>query len=422
MLANDSNITRGSITASCVNPPCVEWTEQLFGGLAYAERTVDLTARLLAQVERRNFARNTYQNDTAYFLNGAAVWNIAPQRLSWTVEDLAGESLLDLTAPDTPGNRVRTNFLSTGPELTFRVDPTNMPVIGARYGRYDIQGPGDNQRYAGYARWLHRLSEPEKLSLNYEATRVDFTPPTLFPNFLRQDLSLGYETLSPLNSLILEGGTTRIQRYGGDQTNGRLVRVAALHALTSEAAVRLNLSDQISDTATDLIRGVAQATSTLTPATPFESAAAVPLTGSNVATGDVYRSRRGELIYVAQSGGIGYTLQGYARRVDYINTVDQNYREAGGSLALTWVQTDAVRIYASANYLKRIFPSLDERDTERTGILGTTYGLTRTLSVSAEGKLMDRESNVSLQSFVDRRVMLLLGYSTGLLYAASSRR
>ena len=415
MLAHDSNITR-------TTDPRAEWTETLFGGIAYAERTVDLTARLLAQVEKRDFVRNTYQNDTAYFLNGAAVWTIVPQQLSWAVEDLASESLLNLAAADTPTNRVQTNSLSTGPEFTFRVDPTNMPVIGARYGRYDIQGPGDNQRYTWYVRWLHRLSEPEKLSLNYEATHVNFGPPALFPNFRRQDQFLRYEALSPLSSLTLDGGTTHIQPYGGDETNGRLVRVSALHALTSESAVRLNLSDQISDAATDLRLGVASATSSMTPATPIESAASAPLTGSNVATENVYRSHRGELVYVKQSGHIGYNVLGYARRIDYFNTLDQDYHEAGGSLVLTWIQADVVRIYASANYLKRTFPSLDERDTERTGVLGTTYRFTRSLSASVEGRFMGRESNISSQSFLDRRVMLLLGYSTGPQYSATSRR
>ncbi len=414
MLAHDSNITR-------TTDPRAEWTETRVAGVGYAERTADLTARLLAQVEKRDFVRNTYQNDTAYFLNGVAVWAIAPQQLSWTVEDFATESLLNLTAPDTPANRTRANSLSTGPEFTFRVNPTNVPVIGARYGRYDVQGPGDNRRYMGYARWLHQLSEPEKLSLNYEATRVDFTPPALYPNFLRHDQFLRYERLSPPNSLIVEGGTTRVQRYGGEETHGRLARVAVLHALTSESAVRLVLADQISDSATDLIRGVTSVTSPTTIATPSEAAAAAPVTGSNVTTGDVYRSQRGEVTYIAQSGRTGYTLQGYARRVDYA-TLDQDYREAGGGLALTWNQTDAVRIYASANYLKRIFPSLDERDTDRTGILGTNYRLTRSLAASVEVRLMERESNVPLASFLDRRVMLLLGYSTGPQYSAASRR
>ncbi len=419
-LAHDSNITRGSIIPSCVNPPCAEWTETLFGGIAYAERSVDFTARLLAQVQRRTFLRNAYQDDTLYFANGAAVWTIAPQQLSWAVEDVATQSLLSLTAQDTPANRVNTNALSTGPEFTFRVNPTNMPAIGARYARYDIQGTGDNQRYMGYARWLYRLSEPENLSLNYEVSRVNFTPPALLPNFLRHEQFLRYERLSPPNSLIVEGGTTHIQRYGGEETNGRLASVTTLRTLTSESALRLVLSDQISDSATDLLRGVISAASPTTPTTPTEMAVAVPHTGSNVTTGDVYRSQRGEVTYIAQSGRIGYTLQGYARRVDY-TTLDQDYHETGGRLTLTWIQSGAVRIYANADYVKRTIPSLDERDTNRTSTLGVTYRLTPSLFVSAEGGRIERESNVPLQSFLDRRVLLLLGYSTGPLYALSRR-
>jgi len=138
-------------------------------------------------------------------------------------------------------------------------------------------------------------------------------------------------------------------------------------------------------------------------------------------TGDVYRSQSGELTYVAQSGRIGYNLQGYARRVDY-TTVDQDYHETGGRLTFTWIQSGAVRIYANADYVKRTIPSLDERDKYRTGTLGVTYRITPSLFVSAEGGRIERESDVPLQSFVDSRVMLLLGYSTGPQYTAAFRR
>jgi hypothetical protein len=267
---------------------------------------------------------------------------------------------------------------------------------------------------------LYQLSEPEKLSLNYEVTRVDFAPPALFPNFLRNEQFLRYERLSPPNSLVVEGGTTHIQRYGGEETNGRLASVTALRTLTSESALRLVLSDQISDSATDLLRGVTSAALPTTPTTPTETVAAAPLTGSNLTTGDVYRSQRGEMTYIAQSGRTGYTLQGYARRVDY-TTLDQDYHETGGRLTLTWIQSDAVRIYANADYVKRTIPSLDERDKYRTGTLGVTYRITPSLFVSAEGGRIERESNVPLQSFLDRRVLVLLGYSTGPLYALSRR-
>jgi hypothetical protein len=428
-LGHDSNITRSP------TDPRAEWTQSLFGGVGYAERTADLRAELLAQVERRNYVRNTYKDDTIYFLHGLAVWAIVPQQLSWTVEDVATEGLLSLTVPDTPTNRVNTNSLSTGPQLTFRANPTNTPILGARYGRYDIEGPGDNQRYSGYAGWSSKFSELDTLSLNYVATRVNFKPPSLYTDFLRQDQFLRYERVSlpnslvvegrvsppPPNSLIVEVGTTRIQRNGGQETRGRLARVAALYALSSGSAVRLLLSDQISDSATDLIRGLPYAANTaMMPVIPAEAVAAVPLGGSNVATTDIYRSQRGELTYVMRSGHIEFSLQGYTRRVDYV-TLDQDYSEAGGGLTLTWIQSRTLRIYAAANYAKRTFPSLDERDTDRSSYLGVIYRLTPSLFVSAEGQRIERESNVPLQNFLDTRVLLLLGYSTGSLYTPSRR-
>ena len=55
-----------------------------------------------------------------------------------------------------------------------------------------------------------------------------------------------------------------------------------------------------------------------------------------------------------------------------------------------------------------------------------TYRLTPKLSISAEGKRLERESKIPLdlppQSYVDNRFMLLLGYSTGPQYSAISRR
>jgi hypothetical protein len=315
---------------------------------------------------------------------------------------------------------VKTNSLSTGPQLTLRANPTNSAILGARYGRYDIEGPGDNQRYSGYAGWSHRFSELDTGSLNYVATRVNFDPPSLYTSFLREDGFLLYDRTSLLNRLTVEGGTTRIRRYGGEETSGRLARVTALYALTSGSAVRLLLADQISDSATDLIRGLPYANTTATmPAIPTEAAAGAPLGGTtNVATTDIYRSQRGELTYLMRAGRIESSLQGYTRRVDYV-TLDQDYHEVGWRLTVAWIQSATVRIYADAIYARRTFPSLDERDSDRFGALGATYRLTPNVFVSAEGARIERESNIPLQSYVDSRVVLLFGYSTGSLYRPS---
>ena len=52
-LTHNSNITLSSVS------PRAEWTEQLFGGIAYEESSTELYARVVAQVEKRRFLRNT---------------------------------------------------------------------------------------------------------------------------------------------------------------------------------------------------------------------------------------------------------------------------------------------------------------------------------------------------------------------------
>jgi hypothetical protein len=258
--------------------------------------------------------------------------------------------------------------------------------------------------------------------LNYVATRVNFAPPSDFPNFLRQDQFLRYERVSLPNSLIVEAGTTHINRYGEEATSGRLARLVTVYGLSSGSAVRLLLSDQISDSATDLIRGLATAVNTaMMPVIPTEAAAAAPAGGSNVATADIYHSRRGELTYILRRGRLDSALQGYTRRVDYVTLSQQDYNEAGGRLLLTWIPSGTLRTYVDANYSKRTFPSLDETDVDRNFTLGVNYRLTPSLFVSAEGGRAERESNIPLQGFLDRRVQVILGYSTGPLYSPTRR-
>jgi hypothetical protein len=429
-LTHDSNITRGSSNPpGCVSPPCAEWTEQLFGGFGYEEHSAELNARVVAQAERRHFVRNVYHDDNGFFLDGAAVWTISPRRFTWTVQDVFREMNTNLTAPDTPLNLVKTNSLSTGPDFTFRVDPANMPVIGARYGRFYIQGPGgDNERYTAYARWLHQISVPTTLSLNFEATRIHFEPPatpttpTTPTDLFREDLFFSYDLVSLYNRQTVDVGTTRLAQYGGQELNGRLFRYVGQLSQTSQSTLRVFLTDQISDTYSDMIRGVANPTI----ATIQADAAAAPIGASGTAPGNVYHSRRGELAYLNRGERFGYTLQGYVRRVDYENknasVQDFDYHEKGGRLSAFWLFSVQAQAYAFTQYMRRTFLSFDEQDADRNRGVGVTYKLGRNLTFTVEAGQTERQSTVASATFVDRRALLVLGYSTGPLFSPRSRR
>jgi len=395
-VAHDSNLAR--VPAN----PVAEQTQVLFGGVAYQENTPELNARLLTQVQARHFSRNTFSDDTGVFLDGAAVWTMSPKRFTWTFEELYRQARLDLTLADTPANRAETSTLSSGPDLTLRLNAANSLGLGARYGRFDIKGPGDNRRASGIARLLHNLSAVSVLSLNYEAAQLDFTPPSLFTKIRRDDLFGRYESrTSPTDSLAFEIGTTRLDPEGAETQNGRRVRLALERRLTPESGLRLSYADVVSDTFTDLLA---------------RSATFLPPTVSS----DVYRNQSGDFSFATQGARVGYSVQGFGRRIDFEN-VNQDYDEQGGRLGWTWQLSGDLRFQANTEYLKRTFLNFDRTDTERNHRLGATYLLTRNLSLVAEGEYTENTSSAPLASFVNRRVALHLAYRSGHLYEPQIR-
>jgi hypothetical protein len=145
------------------------------------------------------------------------------------------------------------------------------------------------------------------------------------------------------------------------------------------------------------------------------------------AAGGVYRSRRGELSYESELN-LGFTLQDTAER--RFCECAGDYDEKGGRFSLSWLFSDDTRPYAFAQYMMRKFSNtilqagelIHEEDIERRLGAGVSYRLSRSLTVTGEAGREQRHSNVEGASYVDRRAMLLFGYSTGPLYSARSRR
>ena len=175
----DSNITHDPYR------PTPEQTHIGFLGLAYQENSVSLTARVIAQAEARNFVNNTYSDDTFGYLDANVIWTMLPKRFSWTVNDIYRQTLLDLRLPDTPNNYSETNSFETGPDFTLPLSPANSIGLVARYGKYTVNGPGDNDRVSGTLSFSHELSTSSTVSLNYQGTEMHFKPPALYDQIHR---------------------------------------------------------------------------------------------------------------------------------------------------------------------------------------------------------------------------------------------
>lgn len=410
LMSYETNINRTETN------PVADVTESVMAGLALSENTGDVNGRILAQVERRHFVRGSFSDDTTAFIDGAGLWTISPRRLTWLLEDTFREVQLDLTSPDIPTNRAKSNSLNTGPNLTLALDSTNSILVGGRYGRFDIQhSVSDNRRYGVLVSGVHALSPQSRISINYEAVRTLFEPEaTPFPKVLREDYYGRYESLYAGSGAVIDLGTSRITRYGGDPLFGNIERLSLIKALGPDSAFRMLYADEISDTFSDLIRGITVGSSPTDPGV-------VVLRGTSLGTSDLYHSKRGEVAYGSQGARFQYTLLGFGRRVDF-ETLDEDYDERGGRITLNWILSGATRFGLYADVSKRDYTSFVREDLDRNYAASGEIRVNRNISVTLFANLAERDSTVIGQSYVDRKVMLVLGYSSGSQFGIQSRR
>ena len=407
VLSRESNPTRTPTGAR------QDSSNAVFAGLAYEEHTIDLNAQFLAQVEKRAFRTNDGLDDTHIFLNGMGVWTISPQLFSWTAEANQRDARVDITRADSPTNRTQVSSLRTGPDVNFRFSSTDSSVVGARLGRLDSDATGATDSLSAYARALHRMSEQSTLSLNYEALHADFDGGSIVrPSSTRADLFARFETRPLPNSFALDVGSTTVTRVGAESLSGRLVQVTAARQFTPESALRAIYTSQYSDTYTDMLRAISN------PAVPGDT---VLLPGVDVLTADFYYNKRGELVYSDDNGHFVYALRADARKVDY-QTLNLDFKEQGSRIDLLWRYSGFTHLYAMARYLKREFRDFYQKDVDREAILGLRLNVNQSISISLEGGRTMHESTAPSGDISNSRVMLLLGYSSGPLYTARSRR
>lgn len=383
--------------------PVADQHQQVIAGFSYDESTADLKARLLVQPEARDYRHDSFPDDTFVYVNGAAVWSIAPKTLDWTVEDRREESRVDLTIVDTPANRTITNTFSTGPDLTLRFGRATGLVLGARYGEVDVKDQGKNWRNTGYARLQYLLSAASKLNLNYESSLIRAEPAGAVGEVRRDDLYARYESRpSPLDEFALEIGATRLTPEGEELPSRRRIKLFYLRHFAPSSGFRATLVDFVSDTYIDALT--------------TDSIVIAPPAGN-----DVYRTRGGGASYFLTSARVRLDLGGFTQKVEY-ETVGDDYDENSANFSVTWQRAADFSLNATGQYAKRFFPDLGRTDVETNFGVRATYQLSPTIRFVAAAGYEATDISPIDQRTSNTAVSLFLAFSSDPLYVPQSRR
>jgi hypothetical protein len=398
-----------------------ELTHALLGGLAYRENSADLAARLLGQVEYRDYSRNTYDDETVLLLDAAAVWTINPQRLIWTLEDRFDQLPQDATLADTPDNREAVNVFNTGPDLLLPLTPVDTLVVGARVGHsYFRESDVDHNRYAGIVRLRHLAGPSTSYSLNLETIRVQYTdlpePPAVSPvaDYLREDLFMRMDRRTLLSRLVLDAGLTRIVPDTGDDYDGPLARLNWAQRVSSESSVGIAGGLEYQDVSGALLAGLADPT----VQDPITAPPQIPQT---VTSGDIFYHKRAEVYYTRTGLFVGFRINVFYRDRDYEHVAqDQIARGGRTDWSYNFTETLTGNLYGEATRTDyQDFVRID-RDVNYGAWFG--YRLNPNVSLRLEGRRYERRSAAALADYEETRAYLSLLYSSSPIFTLTERR
>lgn len=410
-----SNITRAPVNERS------EWTNSAFGGFTYLENTPTLIARVITNVEYRDYRKDIYRDDTLVDAKASAMWTLSPQRLTWSVDDTYTQLLVDATAVDTPDNRTNTNTFSTGPDLTVRFSPVNTLALGARAGnfytsRHDI----DNNRLSGTSSWQYQSTSITTYSLNYDALKVNYDNDSLYTDFTRKDIYLRAKVRPSKSEYTLDLGKTDINPVRGRDTDSSLARLVWLRQMTPESSLSVLLSKEATDVGTDVLTSSGTAAASASTSTASTSAT-TPVLAQNVVIGDVYIAKRGEMHYSHRGSQFGYALSLFRREFDYeLTPLDR--REKGGRVEFSYAYFGTSTVSLFSDLVKTEYLNFVRDDTDKDSGLRFAYLAGRNVTFGAEARHITRSSTISTMDFAENRALLTVAYTSGPVYTPTLGR
>ncbi|MFP4181640.1 hypothetical protein [Thiohalospira sp.] len=362
------------------------------GGQLEAERST-LEGNALLNAEYLQYARGTFADEIRGRGSADLAWHIAPERLTWRLEDRLSVIEEDSTDPLSPENRQQVNVLSTGPDYRIRLGGTRYWDSSARLTdvRYSARDT-DNQRLGLQTRLGWRPTPRLEGQLALEASTARFPEQGELRDYDRQDLYGRLIRTAATSRVVLDLGASRIQRAAGEDVTGGLGRLAWERQLNPTTELRVDVAGEYSDSATDLLG---------------RSDGAVRDPSTTESTADVFFARRAGMRLRRESPRGRLDLDARMEERDYeVAPLDQQRSR----LALTW------SLEAGARSRLDLFGHREEydydegrEDLDRSLGLRWRTRLRRSVELRLEGEGAERRSNTG-SGYQEGRFLLELRY------------
>ncbi len=218
------------------------------GGVHFKENTLRLNTSLDGDFSDLDYLHKTFSNSVIGRFDGIANVALIPERLIWSIREDFGQVQIDPLRSITPENRQNVNYLSTGPDLTFRVADRDFITLTGRYSttRYQVSDYDSRREFGGLSVGRD-LDVASSLSLNADTEKIEFDDPSANQEYDRQVLFLRYQDRGARTFWWLNLGASRVDAT--DSHSGPLIQGQIQRNVAPGATFMFGAGIQVTDAA-----------------------------------------------------------------------------------------------------------------------------------------------------------------------------
>jgi hypothetical protein len=372
-------------------------------GFTYTETNSMLQASVDGRIEYRNYKDDIFSDTVDGTLSGRVNWIIIPQRLFFLAENNLSVQPVDALVPDAPGNRQQVNVFSMGPTLLVNFSPSLQGQGELRYvnSNAEITDEFNSQRIALALRTIKELTPTSRISLNFQAQRVDFDDDIVARDYNRYDVFGRYSRTLAQFELGTDLGYSRLDYRQGESRSEPLIRLDAAWNPNPNHSFGIAVASQFSDTASDALSGI-QADATLPESV---------LTGDAVVNASPYEVRSLDLSYAYTSTRTTASLTPYLQKRNYVDSDEFDQESQGVRADYQWLVRQSLSIGAYATHESIDFTQLNRTDdTTRLGAV-LRYQWAPRWSAALQWERYKRDSTAVGQGVSQNIAYLSISYS-----------
>lgn len=357
---------------------------------------VQLNARGVLQY--LDYRDDTYEDDVAGEFAGQLNWVLLPDRISFVVEDYLARQAINVAGGFTPDNQEQINVFIAGPSFFARLGGAMRGQMDLRYSdTYAEESRTFNgTRRNAALRVIRELGALDWLSLNAEATQIDFDLGPDALDYRRYDAYLGYRRELTRHSFETALGYSRIDGDDGSRrASSPLARIALDWTPAPRSTLGIVASYAFGDTASDLI------------ALRDRPQLSIGTVSGNIAAGpEVFRERRIEVGYRFEGERLGLELRPYYERFDYLGGLSQDIEARGVIAGIDYRLRPGTTLSITGTRQSREFFDGSREDDESVLRLALEREFSRHWNGMIAVQRRERDSSIAGQSYDEDLAML----------------